>query len=61
MQRQNNIKTYACEFSRVAYMTIHDDELLEDVNQGIVLYRDGMITKTQLNKIYKNAKNIWII
>ena len=56
MKTQINIVNFASEFSRVAYMTIHDEELLEDVNQGIALYRDGMITKTQLNKIYKNAK-----
>ena len=45
MKNQINIVNFVNEFSRVAYMTKHDEELLEDVNQGIVLYRDGMITK----------------
>ena len=54
MQRQNNINTYACEFARVAFASIHDEILLEDINRCIQIYEDGILTKQQLNKVYKN-------
>ena len=55
MQRQNNINTYACEFSRVAFASVHDEILLEDINRCIQMYKDSIVTKQQLNKVYKNA------
>ena len=46
--------TVANEFTHVAYVALHD-ELLEAVNKGVVLYKKGMRTQTQLNKVYKIA------
>ena len=53
--RQMKINTYATELSHIAYTTIHNEELLQDVNTGIELYKNCTITKVQLNRVYKTA------
>ena len=53
--RQSKINTYTTELSHIAYTTIHNDEILKDVNNGIELYKNRAITEAQLTKVYKSA------
>ena len=43
------------ETSRIARASIHNEELLKDVNRGIALYKDNLITKEQLVEICDNV------
>ena len=43
------------EIVRIAHVSIHNKELLKDVNRGIELYKDNLITKEQLVEICDNV------
>ena len=43
------------EIVRIARASVHNEELLKDVNRGIALYKDNLITKEQLVEICDNV------
>ena len=49
------INTYATELSHIAYTTLHNEEILKDVNKCIELYKDRADTKQQVVNVYKNT------
>ena len=52
---QDKINNYVAELARNAYASIHNKDVLGDVNKCIMLYKENIITKQQLTVIYKNA------
>ena len=53
--RQSKINTYANELTNISYTAIHNEGLLQDVNNGIGLYKNRAITKVQLTRVYKKC------
>ena len=53
--KQIETNTYAAELSRNAYVSIHNEEALKDVNRCTELYKDNITTKEQLDTVYDNA------
>ena len=46
------------EISRIARASVHNEELLKDVNRGIELYKDNLTTKEQLLEISILTQNL---
>ena len=53
--KQDKTNNYVAELSRNACASIHNKDVLDDVNKCIMLYKENIITKQQLTAIYKNA------
>ena len=53
--KQIEVSQQIAEISRIARASVHNEELLKDVNRGIALYKDNLITKDQLVEICDNV------
>ena len=47
--------TFATDLYRIAQISVHNEELLKDVNRAIELYKDNLITKDQLVEVCDNV------
>ena len=47
--------TFAADLYRIAQISVHNEELLKDVNRAIELYKDNLITKDQLVEVCDNV------
>ena len=54
MSATKQIETYATKLSELARVSIVNEDLLEELNRSIKLYKDKIITKPQLTKVYKS-------
>ena len=55
MTKQIEVSQQIAEISRIAYASVHNEELLKDVNRCIELYKDNIITKEQLVQVCDNV------
>ena len=53
--KQIETTTFASELTRIAYASVHNEELLKDVNRCIELYKGNIITKDQLVEVCDNV------
>ena len=53
--KEIEVSQQIAEISRIARASVHNEELLKDVNRGIALYKDNLITKEQLVEICDNV------
>ena len=47
-RKQDKINNYVTEITCNAYASIHNKDVLDDVNKCIMLYKENIITKQQL-------------
>ena len=53
--KEIEVSQQIAEISRIARASVHNEELLKDVNRGIALYKDNLITKEELVEICDNV------